>query len=113
MIRYLIPFLIVFGLSSCTKKEKVEVQVKDDAWVETTAEIVNIDIFEDNTWMYSYRYEVTESTAVNNEGIPIKGPIEQHTMIEGKKPIPGQKIKMRYRKDEPIIFELLEEVKFE
>ena len=81
-------------------------------WATTSARIINIEELPDGKFCYSLEYNPTQSTAVNAAGKPIKGPIQQHYLGESRKPIEGQKIKMRYMREEPIIYELLEPIKY-
>lgn len=102
-----IMLLAVIFLAGCNQ-EKSE-------WAEAKAVISNVEQIEGMTtpsYGYTISYDASESTATDNEGKAIKGPIEQHGMLD-KKPINSQKLKLRYRRDEPVMFELLEEMKFE
>ena len=78
----------------------------DEGWSVTMA---MIEPFSEPEIGYEIRYEALESIAVNTEGKPIKGPIEQYVMGI-KKPVKAQKVQIRYQIDEPIIFELLSEL---
>jgi hypothetical protein len=97
-VEYSLPLLI---LVACSERSQ---------YAETEAEVIYEGIFE-GKHCFSYKYEVPESTAIDKKGVPIKGPIVQRTMAQNK-PITPQKIKIRYRKDEPTIFEPIDEVKF-
>ena len=109
MIKYIFPIIVIF--LACKKEETKP--TKTNQWVTTSAQIINVTPFEKGTWTFSYRYIVNESTARDQDGKIITGPIEQHTLIKGKRPVEGQKVKIRYLRNGPIIFELLEKVKFE
>jgi hypothetical protein len=63
-------------------------------------------------YFYSYQYEASESTAVNDLGAPIKGPIIQSTLSQRKPKYP-QNVRIQYMKEEPTIFEILEPLSFE
>ena len=84
----------------------------DVLWVTTSARIINIGELPDGKFCYSLEYNPTQSTAVNTAGKPIKGPIQQHYLGNSRKPLEGQKIKMRYMREEPIIYKLLEPIEY-
>ena len=63
-------------------------------------------------YFFSYQYEASESTAVNDLGVPIKGPIVQSTLSQRKPKYP-QNVRIQYMKEEPIVFEVLEPLSFE
>jgi hypothetical protein len=97
---------ILFICSSSCKEYR-----KENTWVNTIATITS-EKLEDGTYGYTIRYIVSESTAVTSEGRKIEGPIEQHGIAE-KKPINNQKIRLRYMKEEPVIFEFIDSMQFE
>ena len=78
-------------------------------WAETTAEITPF-YYESTGHGYTLTYDAPESVAINQEGEPIKGPIDQD-VINLEFPVIEQKIQLRYQKDEPILFQLLTEPK--
>lgn len=82
-----------------------------EEWAETKGVISNVESI-DGRYAYMITYDAPESTAVDQAGKEIKGPIEQSGLFE-KKPVNKQEIKLRYRRDEPVMFELQEEIKFE
>jgi hypothetical protein len=102
---HLIYFVICLLLTACKG------DAQKDTWVEGIATIT-VDTFEEGHYWYTITYDASQSTAVSKDGKPIKGPIAQHGM-ETRKPIDGQKVKMRYMREEPIILELLEPRRFE
>lgn len=100
-----LSFLLLVG---CGEDKKT---AQETLWAESVALLTNVEKIGDR-FAYMITYDAPESTAVNAEDQPIKGPIDQSGLLD-RKPINNQKIKLRYRQDEPIIFELLEEIKFE
>ncbi|MGI9276682.1 MAG: hypothetical protein ACR2PT_17790 [Endozoicomonas sp.] len=75
------------------------------AWAKTTAKL---EPFSDPDMGNGYKitYLAPESTAINDQDEPIKGPIDQYvTGID--KPVKAQSVQIRYQKDEPVFFELL------
>ncbi len=78
-------------------------------WAETTATITP-SYSEDTGHGYNLTYEIPESTAVNQEGQPVKGPVNQHvTGID--KPVIKQTIQLLYQKEEPVAYKLQSELK--
>ena len=81
-------------------------------WVETTGRITNVTMLDDGTFGYTLVYNVNESSALNAQGKLIKGIIPQHFLDKQKKPLSEQKLKMRYLRKEPIVFELLDNIRY-
>jgi len=98
--------LCAAALSGCTKP------ASPSEWAETTGRITNVTTLPDGTFGYTLTYSADQSTARNSEGVSIKGPVPQHYLGKHKKPVDGQPLKMRYLREEPIIFELLEDIRF-
>ena len=61
---------------------------------------------------YTLEYDATESTAVNADNEPITGPIRQHVVGKDRKPRDGQPVRMRYLREGPVVFQLLEPIEF-
>ena len=80
------------------------------SWAESTATIT-VEPYK-GQYSYKIKYEIPESTAINNEGKAIKWPIEQYG-ISDKKPVNKQKIKIKYNPEEPVEFVFLEPMRFE
>src|SRR5262245_55567983 len=97
---------LVFLLSGCLPNQN------NAKWAETTGTLTVESKPTEGQYWYTIKYDVPESTAVNLEGKTIRGPIEQSGLLN-KKPINGQKIKLRYMRDEPNIFELSDQIKYE
>jgi hypothetical protein len=72
-------------------------------WGEAVATLTAEEL-DDGDWAFTIEYEVPESTAYNIEGEKIAGPIKQFG-LKDKKILSPQKVKIRYMKDEPSIFE--------
>ena len=112
--------LISLGLliTSCsTIKHKynsdLEISNKNQAnWVETIGTITESVQMDDGTYAYTIEYIVLGGNAKNRDGELIQGPLNQHIFGVEKKAIEGQRIKLRYNKEEPIFFELLEKITF-
>ncbi len=73
------------------------------AWRETTATITDVQRLDDGTFAYAIRY-----TPEGENGEPIA----QYALGVPQEPVDGQSVKMRYRVQEPVIYELLEELKW-
>jgi hypothetical protein len=101
-------FLCIF-LLGCQKDKPC--RNADNAWVETIATITSTKITNEE-YNFIISYEASESTAINKEGKKINGTIQQYGMSQ-KKPIDDQKLRLKYMKEEPVIFELSEPMQFE
>jgi hypothetical protein len=108
VIKTTIALLLVCAalLSACVSHSRELI------WAETTGKITNVTLLNDGTYAYTLVYNADRSTARNADGVLIKGPIPQHYFGQAKKPVDGQKIRMRYMIEEPVIFELLEYIRF-
>jgi hypothetical protein len=89
-----------------TKLEKTE-----SKWAETKGTIMNVTRLDDGTYAYTLTYTSDQSTAHNSDGEKITGPLSQHGS-KIRQPVDGQTIRMRYLREEPIIHELLEDMKY-
>lgn len=94
------------GCFCCDTKERPEVD-----WADSLASI-SAESFESGHYDYTITYDVPESTAVTYEGKKIIGPIQQHG-ISKKKPIVTKKLKLKYMREEPIVFDLIDPIQFE
>jgi hypothetical protein len=81
-------------------------------WVETVGTITESVQMNDGTYAYTIEFIVLGGNAKNIEGKLIQGPLIQHIFGVEKKAIEGQILKLRYSKDEPMFYELLEDIKF-
>lgn len=104
----LIALLIVIFVTSCKEPSS---PAKDKAWADTTGTVTTVEGFE-GKYAYTIEYPIPESTAINANREKITGSISQHG-LEAKKPVLHQKIPMQYLKEEPIIFKLLQSMKYE
>lgn len=79
-----------------------------DSWVESSGKIVAVER-SDEGFGYTIEYDVTESDDVNADGEKVKGPVQQYAMSE-KEPVLNQVVKLKYMKNQPMNFELLDEI---
>ncbi|PID35351.1 MAG: hypothetical protein CR964_00020 [Rhodobacterales bacterium] len=76
-------------------------------WQETQAEISFVERMDDGTYVYSLTYRPT-----GPDGRALE-PISQHAFGVKQAPVLGQKIDMRYMREEPVIFELLGKIQWQ
>jgi hypothetical protein len=105
----LLVLLIGFFITSC--KDSIISEHKE-GWCNSTAIITQVEYDAAYGYMYTFEYGIPESTAINREGKKITGPIQQHS-TDKNKPVLNQQIPIQYLKEEPIMFKLLEPIKFE
>ncbi len=74
----------------------------DDGWQKTEGAITAVEQMDDGSWAWSLRY-----TPTGPNGQPAE-PITQHAFGAPKAPVPGQSVALRYRTEEPVIYEILE-----
>ena len=99
--KLLLIVLVCLGLTALAYEKS--------SWAEVTARITPF-YDEDHGHGYTVTYDTPESTAVNQEGHPIKGPIEQH--VTGvQRPLQEQDIQLLYLKAEPVIYKWTSEPK--
>ncbi len=98
-------FFIIFLFTGCYEK-------KDSKWVETQATITYKKLENNEGFAYKIDYIVTESTAINAEGKKIEGLIWQGG-ISKEKPVPPFKLRIRYLREEPVVFEFIDPMHFE
>jgi len=100
----------IVGLLLCPDPQKTV--RAEDIWCESVAVISDVEkIDELPTYGYSLSYRAPESTALDKYGNKITE-ISQFS-TNARKPIEGQKIKLRYLQDEPIIFEFVDDLQYE
>lgn len=80
-------------------------------WAQTMARITFVEKTEQGTYDWALEYDASASTAVNAAGQPIKGPIQQHVLDKHRPRVP-QTLKIRYLKEEPVIFEYMENIQY-
>ncbi|MBS0186341.1 MAG: hypothetical protein JSS34_08520 [Proteobacteria bacterium] len=97
-----VAFFLAFTLISCVKAKETS-----DEWAHTSAKVLPAE------GGYIVEYMAPESTAINKEKKEIKGPIQQLVLEEDRRPVLPQEIKLKYLKEEPIIFTYEEPIKFE
>ena len=113
-VAMLFVLLSLLTLSACKPSAREAAKAPaDEKWAVTTGQITKVAKLDDGTYGWTLVYSAEKSTATNADGQPIKGPIEQHFLGKPRKAVDGQKIKLRYRRDEPVVFELLEEIQYE
>jgi len=76
-------------------------------WIKTVATIKEAEKMTDGTFAYLLVYKASQSTAKDLSGKPIHGDIEQNIFHAQQKMSVGDTVSLRYKKDEPLIFELL------
>ena len=101
-------FLVIVGLLLCPDPQKT--LRAEDIWCESVAVISDVEKI-DELPTYGYSLRAPESTAIDKYGNKITG-ISQFS-TNARKPIEGQKIKLRYLQDEPIIFEFVDDLQYE
>jgi len=106
----LLVFILGIILLGCQQQKILKTEVSP--WVETIATIISSPSITDGSYDYIIKYEASESTAINKEGKSINGIIEQFS-ISQRRPLNNQKLRLKYMKEEPIIFEFLDPIKFE
>jgi hypothetical protein len=87
-------------------------QSNNSNWTETIGTITESAKMNDGTYAYTLEYNVVGGSAINMDGELIQGKLPQHIFNVKKQAIEGQKIKLRYNKEEPMFYELLEEIVF-
>ncbi len=66
----------------------------------------------DGTYAYTLRYDVAEGQVKNAEGELIQGPLQQHLFNLESRAIEGQQVRLRYDREDPMVYELLEDIEF-
>jgi hypothetical protein len=98
----------------CTVDNTIQVSthLNNLDWVETIGTITESVEMSDGTYAYTLQYDVVGGDVKNIDGDLIQGPLPQHIFNVGQLAIKGQQIKLRYEKEEPMFYELLEDIKF-
>ncbi len=109
-INKLLSFVLGIILFGCQQQKILKTETSP--WVETVATIISSPNITEGSYDYLIKYEASEGTAVNKEGKKINGMIEQFGLSQ-KRPLNKQKLRLRYMKEEPVIFELMDRIKFE
>lgn len=95
------------------QKPAAEEKVKmPDGWAFAMGEIEEVADLGNGKFAYTLSYPISETEAKglkNADGKPIKGPIRQHVMSDDA-PAVGQKIRVIYQIDEPIMHRLLDPI---
>jgi len=105
----LAPIICLLGfLFACEGRDSSS---QDSPWAQSIGTLT-VEELEDGSYGYTITYSIPESTAVTTEGSKIQDPIQQHGMSQ-RKPIDKQKLKLKYMKEEPIIFELIDPIQYE
>ncbi len=84
-----------------------QVNDAESGWQNTLAEVSHVEPLGDGTYAYSITY--TPSVGVDGKQAE---PISQHAFGSARAPVLGQKVEIRYRAQEPVIYELLNELKW-
>ncbi len=77
-------------------------------WYQTEATIKSATKLNDGMYAYSLSYPVTASTAVNESGEPIAGPIVQNVFGLTYLPKIGQTLTIQYLANEPIMYRVVQ-----
>lgn len=80
------------------------------AWAETNATIT-VEKLESGEYGYSIEYPTPESSLLDDNGEKVLGPITQHGVVD-REPISNQTVRIKYLKEEPVIFELVDQIQF-
>ena len=76
-------------------------------YIETTASIVCSETkIDENNFSCIITYKAEASTAVDQDGKPIKGPIEQQFLTATPKEYKSE-VKIKYMQNEPVIYEII------
>jgi hypothetical protein len=121
VIKIILVVLIVLSFTNCSftsQKTYNQTQNIDDTqsensnWVETFGTITESVKMEDGTYAYTLEYNIIGGNAKNIYGELIQGILPQHIFNVEKQAVVGQKIKLHYDKEEPMLYEILEEIEF-
>lgn len=110
--------IIILGASSgCAGKNEtsnadVSTTKNSIKWKETTGVILDSANTPDGNFAYTISYNVKGGNARNMEGDLIQGELAQHIFGVKMLAVKGQKVKLRYNIDEPMLYKLLQPVKF-
>ncbi|PIE39052.1 MAG: hypothetical protein CSA52_00070 [Gammaproteobacteria bacterium] len=77
-------------------------------WQQTEARIESATELGDAMYAYSLSYPATASTAVNEAGEPVVGPIVQNVFGLTYLPKTGQTLTIEYRTDEPLLYRIVQ-----
>lgn len=81
-------------------------------WCETSARIINIVMFPGGKYGYTLEYTPTESTAVRADGTPLNDTIQHHYFAKDERPLEGQRVRVRYMRTEPAVYERLDPIDY-
>ena len=95
---------LLLSLSACLENKK------DSDWITTHGRIEGVELMDNGRYGFELVYKV--KPFINSEGVLTEGPIRQIHMDEGKAAVEGQVIRMRYMRDEPVIYKLLEAIEY-
>lgn len=82
----------------------------DSDWITTNGRIEGVEVMDNGRYGFELVYEVRP--LMNSEGVLAEGPIRQIYMDEEKAAVEGQVIRLRYMRDEPVIYKLLEAIEY-
>ncbi len=92
--------VFLFILSGCTSLSS------SNKWTKTVGIIHNVTKLDDGKFAYSLSYQTEEGKKNSSK------PISQHYLGKVQRPINNQKIKMQYLIKEPIVYKLLDPIKY-
>jgi len=84
------------------QESELATQRLPEGWVESTGTIANVTRLQDG----KYAFTLTYRTAAGAE-------IPQHYLGKPRKPVDDQVLRVRYNGDEPIVYRLLDEIRYE
>ncbi|PIE43453.1 MAG: hypothetical protein CSA50_04895 [Gammaproteobacteria bacterium] len=97
--------LLALQMAGCNPPAST--QPTTSKWYQTEAKIESATELSDAMYAYSLSYPATASTAVNEAGAPIVGPIVQNVFGLTYLPKTGQTLTIEYRTDEPLLYRIV------
>ncbi len=82
----------------------------DSDWITTNGRIEGVKLMEGGRYGFELVYGIEPFT--NSEGALAEGPIRQIYVDQEKAAVHGQVIRLRYMRDEPVIYKLLEAIEY-
>ena len=84
------------------RESELAPQTLPEGWIETTGTVTNVTRLPDGKYGFTLTYEITDGTI-----------IPQHYFGKPRKPAHGQVLRVRYDRHEPIVYKLLDEIRYE
>ncbi|PIE42710.1 MAG: hypothetical protein CSA50_08970 [Gammaproteobacteria bacterium] len=95
--------LLAVPMAGCNPPESTA-----STWYQTEATIKSATKLDDGVYAYSLAYPATASTAVNEAGEPITGPITQNVFGLSYLPKAGQTLAIEYLVNEPLMYRVVQ-----